>query len=332
MKNLPEAMERAGEGLSAEFGTKGPPEIMPDLTGYAHPRYALSLKGFGEPRPLLHCGGWLLERPIPGTSYKDGMGCYPLFACRDWSRLHRDLENMSGELVSLSLVTDPFGEYDVAYLRRCFRDIVIPFKQHFVTDLNVPMDTRVCQNHRRNARKALQAVYLERCTDAVAFIDDWTRLYAVLVERHHIRGISAFSRSAFLQQLDIPGIVVFRAAHGGSTVGMLLWYIRNDVAYYHLGAYDPLGYELKASFALFWFAMDYFCTTGVRWLDIGAGAGVNGCGTDGLTRFKRGWSTETRPAYFCGLILDPPRYRQLAGMKGMPATEYFPAYRIGEFG
>lgn len=300
-------------------------------TGYTNPYYAHSLREFGEPRELPGCRGWILERMIPETSCKDAMGCYPLFACRDWSQLHQDLENLCGELVSLSLVTDPFGEYNVAYLQSCFRDIVIPFKQHFVVDLSLPMDKRVCQNHRRNARKALQTLYLERCNRPAAFTDDWMRLYAILIGRHNIKGINAFSRSAFTGQLEVPGIVAFRAVHKGLTVGMLLCYIQKEVAYYHLGAYNAHGYELKASFALFWFAIEYFSSIGLRWLDIGAGAGINSDDTDGLTRFKRGWSTEARTAYFCGRVFDQAKYRELGQARGVAGTDYFPAYRAGEF-
>ena len=46
------------------------------------------------------------------------MGCYPLFACQDWSQLSADLENIEDDLIALSLVTDPFGEYTPAYLQQ----------------------------------------------------------------------------------------------------------------------------------------------------------------------------------------------------------------------
>src|SRR5690349_16611740 len=105
------------------------------MTGYADRMYAYALSEFGTPRELPHCGGWVLERPIDDVDYRDAMGCYPLFACHDWGQLHADLETLAGDLVTLSLVTDPFGAYDYEYLQICF-DVVIPFKQHFVYDLS----------------------------------------------------------------------------------------------------------------------------------------------------------------------------------------------------
>ena len=301
------------------------------VTGYLHPGYAQSLAEFGAPRELPRSGGWVLERQIPGFPYHDAMGCYPLFACKDWSQLHADLEDISNELVSLSVVTDPFGEYDSIYLQRCFKDVVIPFKQHFVVDLNRPLDTFVSSHHRRYARKALRQLYVERCGDSTQFINKWVDLYTALIERHNIKGILAFSGSAFEKQLSVPGIVVFRAVYEESTVSTLLWYIQGEVGYYHLGASSDLGYELWASFALFWSAIEYFAANGLRWLNLGAGAGVRSDGIDGLSRFKRGWSTGTRTAHFCGRIFDQKKYLEIVRAKDIPETEYFPAYRLGEF-
>ena len=167
------------------------------ISGYTCPAYAGSLLEFGTPRLLPKSGAWILERQIPGFPYHDAMGCYPLFACQDWSQLDADLEDIGNDLVSLSLVTDAFGEYDIAYLHRCFKDVVIPFKEHFIIDLSHSMDTFVSRHHRRYARKALRQLHVERCEDPTQFINEWVNLYVALVERHNINGISAFSRLAF---------------------------------------------------------------------------------------------------------------------------------------
>ena len=172
---------------------------------------------------------------------------------------------------------------------------------------------------------------MKHCTSADEYLDDWTRLYGNLIERHAIKGLVAFSRNSFAGQFRVPGMVAFRAVSNGETVGMLLWYIQNKIGYYHLGAYSPRGYELGASFALFWVAMRHFAESGLQWLNIGAGAGSQSDGQDGLTRFKRGWSTGVRTAYFCGRILDRQKYQEITQAKQIPATDFFPAYRLGEF-
>lgn len=301
------------------------------MTGYHHPLYVRSLKEFGEPRELPYCKGYILKRPITGLPCYDAMGCYPLFVCRDWTQLHAGLQDLEGELVSLSLVTDPFGAYDEEMLRLCFPDVVMPFKEHFVRNTAYPLASSVSEHHRRNARKALSRLSVERCEDPHDAIDDWVHLYRQLIERHDIRGIARFSRESFDLQLRVPGIIAFRALRGERVVGMLLWYVQNGVAYYHLGAHDVLGYEMHASFSLFWAAIEYFAARGVEWLDLGAGAGLGRTGEDGLSRFKQGWATGTRTAYLCGRIFDHDRYRELTASRGMCDTAYFPAYRRGEF-
>lgn len=303
------------------------------MSGYTDPSYAASLAEFGWPRLLPRSGGWILERPIPLTPYRDAMGCYPLFACENWSQLHLDLDELRNDLVSLAVVADPFGEHEPGYLRRCFSDLVIPFKEHMVTDLSRSPESFVDAHHRRNARKALERVNIERCADPTLFADEWNNLYANLVECHTIRGLSAFSKTSLRAQLTVPGMTMFRAIQGEETVGITLWYTDRDVAYYHLGAYSKAGYELRASFALFWRVIQDFSIQGLRWLSLGGGAGLSGAGQeDGLRRFKRGWATSTRTAYFCGKIFDQPRYGEIIRSRQIATSDYFPAYRKGEFG
>jgi Acetyltransferase (GNAT) domain len=301
------------------------------MNGYMHPWYAKSLSEFGAPRELPRCRGWILERRIPGSLYKDAMGCYPLFACQDWSKLHLDLDEIRDEdLVSLALVADPFGEYDEADLRTCFQDLVIPFKEHFVVDLCRPMNKSVSQHHHYYAQKTLKKVIVETCSDPARLLDEWAKLYATLIKKHELTGIRAFSRMVFARQLRIPGLVIFRAVSDGITVGMHLWYVQGEVAYSHLAAFSLRGYELMVSYAIYWSAIEYFAGK-VRWLDLGAGAGVKRSGIDGLSQFKRGWSTGTRITYFCGRIFNRERYMNIVETSGISAADYFPAYRKGEF-
>jgi hypothetical protein len=145
--------------------------------GYNHPFYAFSLQEFGEPRELPHCGGWILVRKIPDTPHKDAMGCYPLFTCRDWFKLSEDLKECESELVSLVLVTDPFGVFDEDYLAQCFQ-IVRPFKRHLIADLSEGNERFVSEHHRYYARKSLRDLKVEICEKPVQYIEEWMKLYA----------------------------------------------------------------------------------------------------------------------------------------------------------
>jgi hypothetical protein len=326
-------------------------------TGYLAADYAQSLAEFGAPIALPGSGSWILRRTAaPGIS--DAMGLYPLFCCRDWRALAADLDELGRERVdveagvsvdvdvragagagagvapptSLVVVTDPFGDCDPERLAAAFPDRVVPFKEHFVADLSRPLSSFVSAHHRRYALR--DTVTVDLCDEPLAWIDDWCALYENLCARHEIRGIPALSRAAFARQLAVPGLWAFRASAGGATLGMALWYRQGDVAYYHLAAYNDEGYRQRASFPLFWFAFEHLAAAGVAWASLGAGASAGGRapsqGTDGLIRFKRGWSTETRPTYLCGRIFRAETYAALAQERGVADSRYFPAYRHGE--
>jgi hypothetical protein len=298
------------------------------MCAYWSGQYASSMEEFGRPRRLERAEGWVLERPIPGFDDRDAMGPYPLFACRHWDRLAGDLAGL-GDLVSLVLVADPFGDHDPASLDALFNRGAVPFKRHHVVELGPPVESLASSHHRRNSRKAMPLMEIEPIVDPSRFLDDWVGLYEVLIRRHEIRGVAAFSPRAFARQLAMPGLVAFRAEADGSTIGMLLWVVQGDVAYYHLGAYDEAGYLRNASFALFWRSIEWF-TGRVRWLDLGAGAGLVE-GSAGLDRFKSGWATGTRTAHLCRHVFRPDRYDAIARAGGTAEAAYFPSYRAGEF-
>ena len=303
---------------------------MNNLPGYQSAIYSESFSDIGTPLRLNRSKGFIIKRQINYSAFYDAMGCYPLFLCSNWENLKDDIDNLEGKLISLALVTDPFGNYDENLLRNCFHDVVFPYKQHFVIDLEKSVESYLSKNHQRNIQKAQEMIDVEICYHPLDFLDDWLTLYAALIERHKITNFTKFSREAFTRQLSVPGITLLRGVHQDQTVSMLIWYTLENRSYYHLGASSPLGYELKASFALFWSAIEHF-TGKVKWLNLGAGAGFQRETNNGLTRFKQGWSSETKTAYFCGRILDRENYIKLIERYHKSDTSYFPAYREGEF-
>jgi hypothetical protein len=173
-------------------------------------------------------------------------------------------------------------------------------------------------------------VQVERCERPLDWLEDWMRLYRVLARRHSITGVRLFDREAMAQQLTIPGMEMFRSSVNGRTVGLDLWFVQNDVAHGHLVAFDDEGYSLHAAYASKWRVLEYFHGR-VAFVNLGAGRLSDA--SDGLSYFKRGFSTGTRPAWLCGRIFQPKVYVELAGRKGAHAPvsrDYFPAYRAGE--
>jgi hypothetical protein len=292
------------------------------MTGYADPLYAQSLGDIGAPIALPRAGGFLLRRPIV-QGLADATGTYPFLVCHDWPALAGDLAALGDELVSVVAVPDPLGAHSPDDLAAAFPDRLAPYKTHYIVDLQAP--ARRDSHHDRNVRSALRLVEVERLADPASAADAWPTLYAGLVERHAIDGMAAFSPDALARQLAVPGLTVFAATQAGRVVGMALFYAAGEDVYYHLGAYDEAGYAAKASYALFDRAIEWFRAEGLCRLLLGSGAGLVSDGTDGLSRFKRGWATGTVQGYLGGRILDPAAYRALAQRR--TAGEFFPAYR-----
>ena len=297
--------------------------------GYAARAYAESLSEFGELIHLPRSDGYLLKRAIPGTSDYDVMGSYPQFCCKDWSMLSEDLAELSDEIISVSLVADPFGKYSLEQLENSF-DVVNPFKVHYIVDLDQSIDKIGTRHHRKEARSALKDIQVEVCKDPAGFVDQWNHLYQTLARRHNIHGVRAFSTAAFQRQLSMPEIIVHMAFYQDELVGAQLFFIQGDVVHCHLGAVNDKGYQAGAFYALDYYSFEYFSGLAGK-LDLGGGAGLSGGHRDGLSRYKKGWSSETRPVYFCGRIINSAKYAELAPLQGQEGTRYFPAYRAGEF-
>lgn len=296
--------------------------------GYETAAYAESLVHVGRPLPLSHSGGWLLERPIPGTGLADARGPYPLFCCPRWEGLEADLEDLQDRIVSLVLVTDPFCPLRRRELGRLFPDRMQEYKTHYLVEPARLETSRLPPHHRRNLRRAAREVEVSIAPARLDLLETWCSLYGVLVARHGIRGPARFSRASFARQLTVPGMLAVQARRAGRTVAMQLWLRAGSRAYYHLGASAPEGYRHRAAYAMFHAMLEHFAGLGVEVVDLGAGAGVRPRGDDGLTRFKRGWATATRTVYLCGRVFDRSRYRCLAA--GAAAGGYFPAYRAAE--
>jgi hypothetical protein len=292
--------------------------------GYFNPQYCASLREFGEPVHLQSCDGWVLERSIPGSELRDAMGPYPLFCCRDWTKLKSDLDGNPRKWVSFCCVPDPFGGYSQTALEQSF-DKVVRFKNHLIVDYNSPL--QISQHHRYYAKRALKQWRVELCPHPEEFLDAWLSLYKNLIEVHRLEGIKAFSRAAFEAHLKIPGLVAFRAEHEGEIGGMHLWYVQNGIAYSHLAASSATGYKHSAPYALYSAAIEHFAGK-VKCIDLGAGSGTEDP-NDGLTLFKRGWSNAVEPVFFCARILDAAAYDELTGKPSVLPGNYFPAYRKG---
>jgi len=303
-----------------------------DQSGYGSEQYVRSISQ-GQILHLPKCNGWLIRRSIGFDGLDathaptDLMGAYPIFQCANWHLLVEDMNALDGSAVSVALVTDPFADITPEELRYAFPDRCFPYKRHLVADLSREPDQFISRHHRRNIKHAMKALSFQIVAQPLPLLKPWMDLYANLIRRHAVYGMAAFSRASFADQLAVPGMTAIVARDSTGIVGVGLWLEQRDVCYYHLAAYNDRGYAVSASFGIFRTAIDYFRGR-VQYIAFGAGPGLADNPSDGLTRFKAGWSTESRYVYFCGRILDQAAYVKLCAIRSQPQDgPFFPSYR-----
>ena len=298
-------------------------------TGYAHPSYVQTLSDFGTPISLLRGGAWLLSRPIPCSDQFDAIGAYPFFTCSDYAALRLELDHLTA-IVSVAVVPDLFSFGSASILSTSF-DSVIPFKTHYLTDLEIGFGRYLHRHHRRYASKGLSNFDVVRASDPVAYGSEWAEIYQHLVVRHRISRLSAFTPNSLSRQLEVPGCLYFRAVRDAVVHGAMVCYLDRGVAYAHLISTTAVGQKLSAQYALYWTAIEH-CRRLARWFVLGSVPSLSiGQENSGLALFKAGWATATCQGYFCGHVIDPKRYEALCALLGRGGSN-FPAYRHTPWG
>lgn len=279
---------------------------------YAIRAYAEGLSHVGQAIEVPEWRGFVLKRSIPAGG-ADALGPYPLTVLPADADVAGGLARLRAEaLVSVVAVPDPLQAADLSAftVRR-------PFKTHQLIDGPFAPSKHHAERIRRGHRRCQVSQ-----KPLAGHLDDWSRLYAGLVERRSVGGAADFPPAYFAMLAAQPEITAFVAEIGSTVVAMTLWFAWQGVIYNHLTASDAAGYANGASFALYDAAIQHFTGQGV--MNLGGGAGHADDPADGLAAFKRGFANREVVAEVCGAVLDEGRYAALSGGR---ETAFFPAYR-----
>jgi len=290
---------------------------------YGSATYCATLTHIGSPIFLPRAGGCLLQRTIDGGTLSDLCGPYPWAGFEDWSSVGADLDALDGAVTATAVIS-PSTEVDGATLRDQFPDYVADFKTHFMLDLTRHYQASWSRSHVRKFRRHRPDFVVEALEPSRILEARWVELYALLGLRREIRGGAAFTKDGLVAQLHLPGVALFGARVGDRIVGMVSFIRSGSVAAYHLGAYDDMGYEFEAAYAIFPVAFEELANAGVGLVNLGGGAGIEVSDDDGLARFKRGWSTHTGVAQIGGRVLQRAVFDRLAGASD---ARFWPPYR-----
>lgn len=292
-------------------------------TGYYHPEYAHAIVDKAQTTELNHAKGWLLNRSIPNSSYCDLTNCYPLMCCHHWPKIIEDLNSIPEHVTAVSMVTDPFASLNKKFSH--YFDTFHLFKEHFIVDFSV--ENNFNKHHRYEVRRSLKkGIEVHHCEQPLMYLNDWHKLYCHLISRHKISKKLQFSQTLFNRQFNIPGLLAFRACINDQTIGMMLWYVSTEKAYYHLAANSEIGYKNGCAYALMDYSLNFLKLSGVKKATLGSGPGIKNRKDGGLSKFKSGWSNDTKPVFFAGKITNRSAYNHII-KQTTNNPEYFPAYR-----
>lgn len=291
------------------------------LHPYATRTYAEGLPHVGEPVDVPEWGTQLLARAVPNGGRRDATGPYPLTPIAADADLAAGLERLKTEgLVSAVLVTDDRLRPDLTALEATF-DRVRRFKSHFVYDRMLgPLE--YAKHHRYEVRRAHGRLRAEeiRLADHLAA---WQALYGELAARHGLSGLHAFPPIHHETLAKMPGVRTFAAFLDGQLVAAHIFVVHEGYAVSHLAASAAEGYRNGAAYAVNDLAVT--ALTDCEIINFGGGAGMDDDPSDGLVRFKKGFSNRIAASYICGAVLDPTAYAEMSA--GHDGTAFFPAYR-----
>ena len=298
---------------------------------YARTAYANAFNGIAPVIRIDCLETWAMLRIIPGTDLRDAIALYPLaWPSQPKSRkiLHAELE--AQEIVTLTLAVDPRCDAITdGWLPEIF-DVARPYKDHFVVDPR--KQGSVSAHHRRNVRYASRHCEVREIALS-DHLDEWCDLYNHLISRHDLKGVHRFSRGYFEQLCRLPELRMFGAFVMDKLVAASLWLTWNNKTMLHLTAANDEGYQTRAAFGLFDFAIHHF--EGAETINLGGAADVSEArspgsdGLPGLARFKSGFASGTLRSWICGTVVDRAANEKLCESMAINAERalYFPAYR-----
>ena len=290
---------------------------------YASRQYidALATNGM-EAVELSGLGTHALLRPIPNSEYVDAMGPYPItpILVRDnGGDLFEELRD--SDVVSATFVLDPLQHHEDLDLE--IFNYVRPYKTHYLFDGSVD-EGSFSKHHQRDIRRA------QRSTDTREillgdYLGQWLELYSALEERHAISALQRFGRSYFEALSKMPELVTVGVFSQDVLVSCHLWITSAAGSYSHLAASSAEGYASGAAYAAYAFSLDRL--SGLGPIDLGGVADSTAGGSDGLAKFKQGFSNGETTNMICGKVLRPEVYDALCGAADRSDSNYFPFYR-----
>lgn len=281
----------------------------------------------------------ILIRTIPNTAYFDATSVYgyagplankPLHNF-DGQQFNNDLQRIlaSKKIVSIFSRLHPFIEYQNEILNHCGKvkkkgDVVY-------LDLTKPNDQLLKDYNKRlrtQVNKANRECTLQRVENQEG-IEVFKNIYVENMDRLQADDRYYFDSNYFLElhkskNIDTHFYLVQEKA-SNQVIGGGMLFIKGKFAQYHLSAAKEDYAHMSPSKLLIDHMGKISKSKGCKIFNLGGGLGSN---DDGLLRFKKLFSKNTKPFYVWNQIVMPDIYRELTKNNPVKKSEdFFPAYR-----
>lgn len=292
---------------------------------YTTYEYVSSYAHVGEPLEIPEWGCWILKRPIGNTGLYDALGGYPAWIVKPNADIQKGLLRLKSlGFVSFVCVPDNYYCPSISELSQYF-EIVHPFKDHYLYDKRLG-EFKYSKHHRYECRQALKSVVV-KIISLTHHISEWVALYQCLVRRHQISGFLAYPASALCKIASLDKeLTTIAAFQNNILVSCHLWVAYGGQVSSFLAASNTIGYEARASYAIYDKAIQYFGENSL--INFGGSAGIQTNAHAGLAKFKSGFANTCKKAYILGSVLDREKYQDLCKLTNTLNIEnFFPAYR-----
>lgn len=295
--------EVTGEGdLGTLFSASIVEHILP-IVG----KYLYSPKG-----PIMEHGAWSVEQ-------KTGMQKLVELAKKEdagWIRIEpesKELLELIRENISENVVKAPHDMQP--------RELFVLDISKTTENLLCEMKTKTRYNVGIAAKKSVVITNSSLATDEEKelYLHAFLRLTKEMAKRH---GISAHPDEYYQKMIEIlPSemLRIYVAKYDGKIIAANLVLFYGDTVTYLHGASGSLHRNLMAPFSLQWQAILDAKALGYAKYDFGGIKTVNGANSwEGITTFKTGFSTKTKPVVFPGsydIIINPRKYWVYRGLQ-----------------
>lgn len=160
-------------------------------------------------------------------------------------------------------------------------------------------------------------------------IDKFIEIYISTMKKNNAENFYYFDKEYFQKLLLIENVKLYELTSDNKTIAMGFFIFSENLVHYHLSANTPLSYKLNGNYALLHNIFLQAQKEGKKYCILGGG--TTNSQDDSLFKFKKKFSSLTKPFYISGKIYDKKVYNEYVKLweqQSKKEIKYFLKYRL----